>query len=56
MSVFGFKSDVVVLYCKQSVSEPKNLPFNGGSKRGSKIDDKEYVEYHLDASRWECLD
>jgi hypothetical protein len=29
----------------------------GGSKRpGSKIDDKEYVEYHLDVSRWECLD
>jgi hypothetical protein len=29
----------------------------GGSKRpGSKIDDQGYVEYHLDVSRWECLD
>ena len=32
------------------------MELRGGSKRGTKIDDKEYVEYHLDVSRWECLD
>jgi len=33
------------------------MELRGGSKRpGSKIDDPEYVEYHLDVSRWECLD
>jgi hypothetical protein len=33
------------------------LELRGGSKRpGSKIDDQEYVEYHLDVTRWECLD
>jgi hypothetical protein len=32
------------------------LELRGGSKRGSKIDDKQYVEYHLDVTRWECLD
>ena len=26
MSAFGFTPDIVVLHCKQSVSEPKNLP------------------------------
>jgi hypothetical protein len=26
------------------------------SLRGGKIDDKEYVEHHLDVTRWECLD
>ena len=34
----------------------KVIELRGGSKRGSKIDDKEYVEYHLDVTRWECLD
>jgi hypothetical protein len=35
----------------------KVVEVRGGSKRpGSKIDDQEYVEYHLDVSRWECLD
>ena len=35
----------------------KVVEVRGGSKRpGSKIDDQEYVEYHLDVTRWECLD
>jgi len=34
----------------------KVIELRGGSKRGSKIDDKAYVEYHLDVTRWECLD
>ena len=35
----------------------KVVEVRGGSKRpGSKIDDREYVEYHMDVSRWECLD
>jgi hypothetical protein len=34
----------------------KVVELRGGSKRGGKIDDKEYVEHHLDVTRWECLD
>ena len=34
----------------------KVIELRGGSKRGSKIDDQEYVEHHLDVTRWECLD